>query len=103
MTNEEHHVAMHRELADIVKRIEVVRERVEANEEKTNRIFRALLEVPDGSPKDQKPFMEAAWPVIYAFDRSKWLARTTVWFILLSASLAGALQVLWKWLVLKDV
>lgn len=64
---------------------------------KLDKLYSSLLEVPAGSPTDEKPLLEQIRVISRAYNRGVWSAKMIVWGVPLIASLGIAVQTVLSW------
>ena len=66
------------------------RKMLERADARTAEIYRALFEVPKGSPKDEEALIVGIRTVVRAYHRSAWAARVIVWLVPVASMLGAA-------------
>ena len=85
MTDEER-----RMLSDLADSVDGLIKRVD-------KLYASLLETPDGSPDDARPFLEEARIVIRAYQRASWATRALVWLLPAIAGVGIAVEKIRSW------
>jgi len=70
------------------------------NEEQSKQlemIYRALFEVPQGSPEDTQPLISDLRKVVNAYKRASWVTRALIWLLPTIAGLGVAMKTIIDW------
>jgi len=61
-------------------------------------IYRALFDVPEGSPSDTQPLIAELRRVVLAYKRASWATRAIIWVLPTLAGLGVAIKTIAGWL-----
>lgn len=67
----------------------------------SEKLHRALLEVPIGSPDDERPLIEGLRIMWRSYQRGAWITRATIVIIPLTAAIGTALLTMRGWVSWK--
>ena len=71
---------------------------IERVADRVDQMNRALFEVPEGSPKDERPLIEGLRIMWRAYQRGSWLARVFIWVIPTVAGVIAGWDSIKEWL-----
>ena len=60
-------------------------------------MHRALMEVPPGSPADERPLVEQMRVVCRAYQRGNWVVRAAIWVLPALAGVGVAIEKIREW------
>lgn len=67
--------------------------------ERVEDISRALFEVPEGSPDDERPLIEGLRIMWRAYQRGNWIARVLIWLIPTTAGVLMGWETVKEWMM----
>lgn len=69
----------------------------EKQEKQLDTIYRALFEVPEGSPPGTEPLISDLRRVVMAYKRATWTTRAVIWVLPTLAGLGVAIKTVVGW------